>query len=101
MISMELRPMQDSDADAVREIDQAAFSEWWKQAKGPNAYLPLRTEQNILISREKDPEGCFVAEDGDRPVGFIFSRTWGTVGWFGPFGVLPEYQSSGVGRRLI
>jgi len=27
-------------------------------------------------------------------IGFIFSRTWGGVGWFGTFAVLPEYQGT-------
>jgi hypothetical protein len=34
-------------------------------------------------------------------VGFIFSRTWGGVGWFGTFAVLPQYQGRGIGKRLI
>jgi len=42
-----------------------------------------------------------VAEEDGRVVGFIFSRTWGSVGWFGTFAVLPAYQRRGTGKRLI
>jgi hypothetical protein len=62
--------------------------------------LPCRTRANVLTCLEKDPGGCFVAEDG-QVVGIIFSRTWGRVSWFGTFAVLPEYQGRGIGQWLI
>jgi len=96
-----IRPMREEDADDVRRVDAAAFSAWWKRLKGEQAELPQRTRRNVLALREKDPEGCFVAEDDGRVVGLIFSRTWGGVGWFGTFAVLPDYQGQGIGTRLI
>jgi ribosomal protein S18 acetylase RimI-like enzyme len=96
-----IRLMREEDADAVREVDAVAFWIWEKQLKGEAAQLYRRTRTNVLVCREKDPEGCFVAEEGDHVVGFIFSRTWGGVGWFGTFAVLPEHQGHGVGQRLM
>ena len=52
--------------------------------KGESAEMPQRTRTAVRANREKDPGGCFVAEEDRRVVGFIFSRTWGSVGWFGP-----------------
>jgi GNAT superfamily N-acetyltransferase len=98
---MRIRLMQDDDADTIRRLDSLAFSPWWKQLTGTDKDLPPRRRDHILMLREKDPEGCFVAEDGGEEVGFIFSRTWGGVGWFGTFGVLPEHQGRGVGKQLI
>jgi ribosomal protein S18 acetylase RimI-like enzyme len=96
-----IRRMREADADAVREVDAVAFWTWEKQVKGEAARLVRRTRINILACREKDPGGCFVAEDEGQVVGFIFSRTWGGVGWFGTFAVLPEYQGQGIGQRLM
>ncbi len=96
-----IRLMREEDADAVREVDAIAFWAWEREVKGEEAQLYLRTRTNILVCREKDPEGCFVVEEGDRVIGFIFSRTWGGVGWFGTFAVMPEYQGYGIGKRLI
>jgi ribosomal protein S18 acetylase RimI-like enzyme len=96
-----IRLMCEKDTGAVRQVDVLAFGTWWKQLKGESAELPQRTHTNVLALREKDPEGCFVAEEDGRVLGFVFSRTWGGVGWFGTFAVLPEYQGRGVGKQLI
>jgi len=96
-----IRPMCEGDIDAVRQVDIAAFSAWWRQLTGDTTGRPQRTRTSVLACQEKDPEGCFVAEEEGRVVGLIFSRTWGSVGWFGTFAVLPEYQGRGIGKQLI
>ena len=98
---MNFRQMTESDIDPVRQVEAAAFNAWWKAVKGPLADLPCRTRTNILSILDKDPQGCFVAEADGRVVGFIFSRTWGSVGWFGTFAVLPAFQGGGIGKQLV
>jgi ribosomal protein S18 acetylase RimI-like enzyme len=97
-----IRPMHPEDAEEVSAIDAAAFGAWWRQLRGEAAgELPRRTQANVLGRLERDPAGCFVAEEQGRPVGLIFSTTWGSVGWFGTFAVLPTYQGRGIGQQLI
>jgi len=96
-----VREMREQDTDAVRAVEASAFGAWWKQLKGESAELPQRTQTIVRAHREKDPGGCFVAQEEGRVVGFIFSRTWGSVGWFGTFSVLPEHQGRGIGKQLI
>ena len=96
-----IRLMRNVDADAVRQVDSVAFGAWAQQVRGDPAPIYRRTRANVLASRAMDPEGCFVAEEGGRVLGFIFSRTWGRVGWFGTFAVLPEYQGRGIGQQLV
>jgi len=98
---VKIRLMGERDAAAVRQVDALAFWAWAKEVKGERASMFRRTLTNILICREKDPEGCFVAEREGQVIGFIFSRTWGGVGWFGTFAILPEYQGQGIGKRLM
>lgn len=63
-----IRKMGDQDADAVREIEPIAFGARVKQVRGEAAALDRRTQTNILVCRQKDPEGCFVAEKDGRMV---------------------------------
>jgi ribosomal protein S18 acetylase RimI-like enzyme len=93
--------MREEDADAIRGVDAVTFYEWGKQVKGEKAEMRRRTRSNVLACLDKDPQGCFVAEEDGRLVGFIFARTWGGVGWFGTFAVVPQYQRQGIGKRLI
>jgi hypothetical protein len=57
-----IRLMREEDTDAARRVDATAFGTWWRQLKGELAELPQRTRTNVLALREKDSEGCFVAE---------------------------------------
>jgi GNAT superfamily N-acetyltransferase len=49
----------------------------------------------------KEPEGCLVAEKEGEIIGAAYSHVWGSVGWVGPFEVLPEHQNAGVGSALL
>ncbi|MET8849702.1 GNAT family N-acetyltransferase [Amycolatopsis sp. NPDC004625] len=50
---------------------------------------------------EVDPEGCWVATDGDEIVGFAISQNRGRVWYLATYGVLPSHQGQGIGKRLI
>lgn len=93
--------MHEEDIDAVRQVDAASFGAWYEETTGEPVELPPRTRANVLACLRKDPAGCFVAEEDSRVVGLIFSRTWGSVGWFGTFAVLPECQERGIGKQLM
>jgi ribosomal protein S18 acetylase RimI-like enzyme len=96
-----IRTMQEDDLDAVIEIEAAAFGAWYRQTYGGESGVPPRTQTNVRSCLAKDPAGCFVAETEDTVVGFILSRTWGSVGWFGTFSVLPDWQGQGIGKQLV
>ncbi len=97
--TISIRPMLPGDVDAVRELDAQAFTGYLRQ-RGVQDSRPLRTRENVLAGLAINPEGCFVAE-ADRPVGYIFSRCWGLLGWVGVFGVHPDRHGQGIGRRLL
>jgi ribosomal protein S18 acetylase RimI-like enzyme len=101
-----IRPMLESDANAVRQVDRLAFLPLLKK-NNPGGPYPIRKRENVLAARAIFPLGCFVAEDEASPAearplaGYIFSRVWGEVGWVGVFGVHPERQGGQVGKQLL
>ena len=50
---------------------------------------------------EKSNHSSIVYEIDNKVVGYNFMHIWGSFAWFGPLGVDPEYQSQGIGKKLI
>ncbi len=97
-----IRPMTDGDASSVAQVDAVTFTDWAARSAGKAEVIQPRRTEDILANWAKDPQGCFMAvSEAGQAVGFIFSRTWGTTGWFGTFAVLPEYQGADIGQNLI
>ncbi|MBU6453779.1 MAG: GNAT family N-acetyltransferase [Cyanobacteria bacterium REEB67] len=48
-----------------------------------------------------EPNGNYGAFDEEQLVGSIFSANWGSVGYFGPLTVLPEYWGQGIAQKLL
>ena len=86
---------------AMDKIDVEAWSNWASKKFGRAIQFPSKARVYGTYL-DGDPEGGFVAlDDSGKPVGYIFTRTFGKVGFFGPFGVVPSYQGTAVGKALV
>jgi ribosomal protein S18 acetylase RimI-like enzyme len=86
---------------AMDKIDVEAWSNWASKKFGRAIQFPSKARVYGTYL-DGDPEGGFVAlDDSGKPVGYIFTRTFGKVGFFGPFGVVPSYQGAAVGKALV
>src|SRR5439155_17985878 len=87
--------------DGMNRIDVEAWSDWATKKFGRAMVFP--TKQPVYGTYlDGDPEGSFIAlDEHEQPVGYIFTRTLGKVGFFGPFGVVPKHQASHVGKALV
>jgi len=83
------------------KIDVEAWSNWATKKFGRAIQFPSKA---LVYGTylDGDPEGGFIAlDDRGKPIGYIFTRTFGKVGFFGPFGVVPGYQGIAVGKALV
>ena len=97
-----LRVMKEADLPAVAEIEAGVFTDWYRIYRREPEPLAERTLEELRYAISLDPAGNYVAvaEDGAL-VGFILSRTWGDVGWFGTFGVPTQFHGLGIGSALV
>jgi ribosomal protein S18 acetylase RimI-like enzyme len=82
--------MKFEDIQEIKEIDKKCFE--------INA---ARTTEGIKGYIEKSNNSSIVYEIDNKVVGYNFIHIWGNFAWFGPLGVNPEYQSQGIGKKLI
>ena len=96
------RHMADGDLQAVAALEAGVFTDWNRIYRREREPLPERTIEELRYSLSLDPDGSYVAVAADGAmVGFILSRTWGRVGWFGTFGVPTQFHGLGIGSSLI
>lgn len=58
------------------------------------------TRNDIKRMFRYEPDGCFVAEVNSKPVGHVFSISYGKLGWIGLLIVKAEYRRKGIGTHL-
>ncbi len=93
-----VQPLEPEHLPEARRLFRLAFGKFLgmadpgKFAPGVDFYGPRR----IMF-----PEGAWGAFDGDRLVGSVITSRWGTLGFFGPLTVDPEYWDRGLGQRLL
>ena len=101
-LEIAMRVMEEGDLPAVADIEAGVFTDWYRLYRRETQPLAERTLKELRYATSIDPGGNFVAMALDGAiVGFIFSRTWGRVGWFGTFGVPTQLQGLGIGKQLI
>ena len=97
-----IRKMEARDLVDAKNLDAVCWADLMQRSYGVRKSLPPRTDENVLAFLHTDPEGAFVAQDGQAGmVGTCFSHVWGTTGWVGPLSILPTYQSRGIGKDLL
>jgi GNAT superfamily N-acetyltransferase len=73
-----------------------------------NFIIGLAELENIRYSKKDlnriidfEPEGCFIALDGERRLGIITTITYGNVGWIGNLLVEKSTRRRGTGTNLV
>ena len=110
MMEISIRPLQESDIPEADRIYRLAFGTFFN-LPDPMAFSG---DANYVKSRFlADPSAAYGAEvvvvddDNSRSsgkkklVGSNFTTNWGSVGFFGPLTIHPEFWAKGIAKRLL
>lgn len=93
-----VRPLQESDLPAADQTMRMAFGTFL----GLPDPMMFMGDANFVKTRwQADPAAAFGAEVGGEFAGSNFASNWGSVGFFGPLTIRPDYWDQGVGKRLM
>jgi len=107
---MRIRPFQERDRETLKEITVICFEPVSidrniEKLVGPVAGhdWAWRKTRHIDADIAANAEGVLVAEEGDRILGFITTRTdpESRIGSIPNLAVRPEDQKGGIGRQLL
>ncbi|WP_336630448.1 MULTISPECIES: GNAT family N-acetyltransferase [unclassified Microbacterium] len=101
----------DTTIRSFRAGDGPELAEAWTAAAPGDPMTYMRLRDQVLLDRNFDPEGLFVAEAAGRIVGAAYAvrrliaadgdDLERDAGWIPFFFVVPGARSAGLGRRLI
>jgi len=93
-----VRPLRKADLPAAARICRLAFGTFLG-APDPETFW---TDRDYVHGRWRAAHiAAFGAEAGGELVGSNFATNWGSVGFFGPITVRPDFADQGIGTRLI
>jgi len=92
------RPLNEKDLTEAKRIFHVAFGTFLGLAD-PTEFWPDR--DYIRTRYFADPSAALGAEVDGELVGSNFAANWGSVGFFGPLTIRPDYWDRGVAKRLL
>jgi GNAT superfamily N-acetyltransferase len=96
--AVRIRPLAAGDLDEADRICRVAFGTF---VGVPEPERFFGDADMVRTRWRADPGAALAAEIGGRLTGSNFAANWGSVGFFGPLTVAPEYWDRAVGQRLL
>jgi GNAT superfamily N-acetyltransferase len=96
--AVRVRPLAEEDLDEADRICRVAFGTFLG-APEPEKFFG---DADLVRTRWRaDPGAALAAEVDGRLAGSNFASNWGSVGFFGPLTVAPEYWDRAIAQRLL
>ena len=93
-----IRPLTDSDLQQADQIFRLAFGTFL----GLSDPMTYAGDADYVKSRfHANPSGAYAGEVNGKLVGSNITTNWGSVGFFGPLTIHPEYWNHGVAQKLL
>ena len=93
-----VRPLREWDLDDAQRIIRVAFGTF-VGAPEPDRFMADRDFARTRWTTA--PDAALGLEHGDTLIGSNFATVWGSVGFFGPLTVRPDYWDRGVAQHLL
>jgi predicted N-acetyltransferase YhbS len=87
MEPLSIRTLTEKDIEFAYELNT---TEQWNDRK-----------EDLLRMYNYEPKGCFIAELQKKPIGHIFSVSYGKLGWIGLLIVKTEHRRKGTATQLM
>ena len=93
-----IRPLREDDIPEASRIVRLAFGTFLR-VPDPENFV---SDMDYVKTRWRaDTSAAFAADDQGRLVGSNFATRWGSVGFFGPLTVHPDYWNKGIAQQLM
>src|SRR5262245_62098393 len=93
-----IRPLKESDIPEAKRIVRLAFGTFLGAPDPEN----FASDLDYVGPRWRtDASAAFAAELDGQLIGSNFAVRWGSVGFFGPLTVRPDYWNKGVAQQLM
>ncbi|HYW69989.1 MAG TPA: GNAT family N-acetyltransferase [Pyrinomonadaceae bacterium] len=97
-LDIAVRALEENDLDAADHIMRLAFGTFIGLPE-PAAFMG---DADYVHTRWRaNPLAAFAAEVDGQLAGSNFATQWGSVGFFGPLTIHPQFWDRGVGKRLM
>jgi GNAT superfamily N-acetyltransferase len=97
-LDITVRPLHENELGPADTIMRLAFGTFIGLPE-PMAFMG---DANYVRTRwTANPAAAFAAEVNGELVGSNFATNWGSVGFFGPLTIRPDFWDRGVGKRLM
>ena len=93
-----MRPLQENELDTADGIMRLAFGTFIGL---PDPMSFMGDADYVRTRWRANPQAAFAAEVDGELVGSNFATNWGSVGFFGPLTIRPDFWDRGVGKRLM
>jgi GNAT superfamily N-acetyltransferase len=93
-----VRPLREEDLPTADHIMRLAFGTFLGL---PDPLTFMGDADYVRTRWRADPAAAFGAEVGGELVGSSFATKWGSVGFFGPLTVRPDFWDRGIAQRLL
>jgi GNAT superfamily N-acetyltransferase len=97
-LNVRVRPLEERDLPEAKRIFHLAFGTFLGL---PNP-MEFYADRDFVRTRYlADPSAAVGAEVDGELVGSNFAANWGSIGFFGPLTVRPDYWDRGIAKRLL